>query len=213
MKTDDLIHLLAGEVTPVVHRPVGQRYAAAIGAALPFSALLMWTLLGLRADLSSAIALPMFWLKLAFPAVLAAFALPMVKRVSVPGKALGNWPAGLALPVVAMWGLAAWRFQSVPADQDAQLLLGQTWSVCPWLIMLLSAPVFVAVLTAMRTLAPTQLRQAGAVAGLLSGSFGAMVYSLHCPEMEPAFLGTWYLMGILLTAGVGALLGKAMLRW
>jgi len=213
MKTDDLIHLLAEDLAPVVRRQVVQRYAVAIATALPVSALLMWTLLGVRVDLSSAVALPMFWIKLAFPAALAAMALPMVKRVSLPGNTLGRWPAGVALPVVVMWGLAAWRFQSVPVDQDAQLLLGQTWSVCPWLIMLLSAPIFVAVFTAMRALAPIQLRQAGLVAGLLSGSIGAMVYSLHCPEMEPAFLGTWYLMGILLTAGIGALLGKAMLRW
>ena len=55
-------------------------------------------------------------------------------------------------------------------------------------------PVFVATLWAMKGLAPTRLALAGAAAGLLAGAVGAVVYTLHCPEMEGAVSsasGTW----------------------
>ena len=78
---------------------------------------------------------------------------------------------------------------------------------------MLSVPVFVAVVWAMQGLAPTRLRLAGAAAGLVSGSLGALVYALHCPELAAPFLGPWYLLGVLIPAGVGALLGPRLLRW
>jgi hypothetical protein len=78
---------------------------------------------------------------------------------------------------------------------------------------MLSVPVFVAVMLAMKGLAPTRLRLAGAAAGLASGSLGALVYTLHCPEMAAPFLSIWYLLGVLIPTGIGALLGPRLLRW
>jgi hypothetical protein len=65
----------------------------------------------------------------------------------------------------------------------------------------------------MKGLAPTRLRLAGAVAGLLAGAVGALVYCLHCPEMGAPFIGFWYLLGTLIPTSVGALLGPQLLRW
>jgi hypothetical protein len=65
----------------------------------------------------------------------------------------------------------------------------------------------------MKGLAPTRLRLAGAAAGLLAGTTGALVYCLHCPELEAPFLGFWYLLGMLIPTAVGALLGSRLLRW
>ena len=42
---------------------------------------------------------------------------------------------------------------------------------------------------------------------------GALVYTLHCPEMEAPFLAVWYLLGMLIPAAAGALLGPRLLRW
>jgi hypothetical protein len=78
---------------------------------------------------------------------------------------------------------------------------------------MLSLPVFVAVLWAMRGLAPTRLPLAGTAAGLLAGTVGALVYCLHCPELDAPFLGTWYLLGMLIPALVGSLAGPRLLRW
>jgi hypothetical protein len=74
-------------------------------------------------------------------------------------------------------------------------------------------PAFVALMWAMRGLAPTQLALSGAAAGLLSGAIGATVYSLHCPEMQAPFLAIWYLLGMLIPTALGALLGPRLLRW
>jgi hypothetical protein len=53
---------------------------------------------------------------------------------------------------------------------------------------------------------------AGAVAGLASGA-AAAVYCLHCPEMSAAFVGFWYLLGMLVPTVAGALLGPRVLAW
>ncbi|WP_413773191.1 NrsF family protein [Acidithiobacillus sp. HP-2] len=37
--------------------------------------------------------------------------------------------------------------------------------------------------------------------------------SLLCPEMGAPFIGTWYLLGILIPTVLGALLGETLLRW
>jgi hypothetical protein len=66
---------------------------------------------------------------------------------------------------------------------------------------------------AMRELAPTRLRLAGAGTGLLAGSLGALVYSLHCPESAAPFIAFWYLLGMLIPTALGALLGPRLLRW
>ena len=76
--------------------------------------------------------------------------------------------------------------------ERAELVLGGTWNACPLNIAVLSLPVFVAALWAMKGLAPTRPALAGAAAGLLAGAVGAVVYTLHCPELAAPFLGTWY---------------------
>jgi len=57
------------------------------------------------------------------------------------------------------------------------------------------------------------LRLAGAAAGLFSGALGAFVYALHCPELSPAFIGTWYVLGIAIPTALGALTAPRSLRW
>ena len=72
MKTDELITMLAGDAGAVALRVWQRRYALALGVGLIGAALLMVLLLGVRPDIADAIRLPMFWVKLAFPAALAA---------------------------------------------------------------------------------------------------------------------------------------------
>jgi hypothetical protein len=155
----------------------------------------------------------MFWIKLAFVACLAAVSLLAVLRLSRPGLRLAWVPGALAAPVLAMWVLAAFALMRADPAQRAWLFFGDTWTSCPLLVALLSAPVFAAVLWAIRGLAPTRLRLAGAATGLLSGAVGALVYSLHCPELAAPFLGFWYLIGMLIPTAAGALLAPRLLRW
>jgi hypothetical protein len=115
--------------------------------------------------------------------------------------------------VLAIWLLAVITLARADAAQRAVLFFGDTWDVCPFLIAMLSVPTFVTAMWAMKGLAPTRLRLAGAAAGLLAGAVGALVYCLHCPEMGAPFIGFWYLLGTLIPTSVGALLGPQLLRW
>ncbi|MGC2519653.1 MAG: DUF1109 domain-containing protein [Burkholderiales bacterium] len=213
MRTDDLVAMLATGVDAVEPGAAVRRYAIALGWGALGAAALMAVLLHVRDDLAAADLLPMFWVKLAFVACLAAASLAAVLRLSQPGLRLAWVPGALAAPVLAMWLLAASVLMRADPLQRAPLFFGETWASCPFLIALLSAPVFVGLLWAMRGLAPTRLALAGAAAGFLSGAIGALVYCLHCPEMAAPFVGFWYLAGMLIPTAVGALLGPRLLRW
>jgi hypothetical protein len=81
------------------------------------------------------------------------------------------------------------------------------------LIALVSVPVWLSYLAVIRGLAPTRLRWAGAGGGFAAGAAGALVYSLHCPELAAPFVGVWYLLGMAILMAVGAALGPTLLRW
>ena len=213
MKTDDLVDMLAAGAGPVEPGTTARRYAIALGWGVVGATLLMAIVLGVRPDLAAAARLPMFWMKLAFPACLAAGALYAAARLSRPGVQLGRVPAALAAPVLAMWLLAAFVLLCVTAGEREGLIFGDTWYACPLLVALLSLPVFVAAMWAMKGLAPTRLATAGAAAGLLAGSVAALIYALHCPEMEAPFLAIWYLLGMLIPTAAGAVIGSRLLRW
>jgi hypothetical protein len=213
MKTDELVDFLAAGAIPVQALGPRPRFALALGWGACGATLLMAIMLGVRPDLAAAALLPMFWAKLVYAGALAAGSLVAAMRLSRPGAALGRAPAALAAVVIAMGSLAAATLARAEASQWPALLLGQTWRSCPFLIAALSVPVFIAVLWAMKGLAPTRLRLAGGAAGLLAGATGALVYTLHCPELAAPFLAVWYLLGMLVPAAVGLLLGPRLLRW
>ena len=119
----------------------------------------------------------------------------------------------VAAPLVALWGLAAAvLFAAAPAER-MPLVMGSSWSSCPLNIALLSLPALVLLLGAVRTLAPTRLRLAGAATGLLAGALGTLAYLLHCPELEAPFLAIWYVLGMATPAVIGAVIGPRVLRW
>jgi hypothetical protein len=213
MKTDDLVAMLATSAGPVEPRTTARRYATALGWGAFGSMLIMILLLGVRPDLHQAALLPMFWIKLALPLSLVAAALTASTRLSRPGVRLGRVPVMLALPVLMVWMMAAWVLFVAAPDARAALVLGNTWNLCPINVAVVSVPSFIAAMWAMRGLAPTQLALAGTAAGLLGGAMGAAVYALHCDEMQAPFLAVWYVLGMLIPAAAGALLGPRLLRW
>jgi hypothetical protein len=213
MKTDELIGVLATGVVAIDAHVAERRYAKAIVLGTLGAALLMALLLKIRADLLAAILLPMFWIKSGFVASLVAVGLFASMRLSRPGARLDWVPVSIAIPIVMMWAIAGYALIVADPQQRSALFLGETWNSCPLLIAMLSLPVFVAVIWAMKGLAPTRLRLAGFSAGLLSGATAALVYCLHCPEMGAPFVGFWYLLGMLIPAAVGAWLGESLLHW
>jgi len=213
MKTDELVRMLAAGPVAVEPHAAARRYALALGWGTFGAILLMATILGVRPDLREAAQLPMFWVKFALVVAVAAAGLVVAARLSRPGVWLGRWPLALAAPILSIWTLAAVVLAAAPAAERTALVLGQSWNACPLYIAGLSVPVFVAVLWAMKGLAPTRLRLAGAAAGVLAGGVGATVYAFYCTEMAAPFLAIWYVLGMSIPPAVGAAIGPSVLRW
>ena len=213
MKTAELVAMLARGAGAVDRGAGARRLLIALALAFAPTLLLMQALYGVRATLGQDALLWMFWAKLLFVVALAGAAWAAVLRLGRPGAALAQLRLSLVAPVAAMWLLAAIELLRAAQGGRAALVLGQTWLECPFRIAILSVPAFVALLWAMRALAPTRLRLAGAAAGLCAGSMGALAYTFHCPELAAAFLGVWYVIGMLIPAAAGALLGPWLLRW
>ncbi|CAG1004904.1 putative anti-sigma-F factor NrsF [Burkholderiales bacterium] len=213
MNTDDLIRTLATGAGPVESRAVPRRYAVALALGSLGALVVVATHLGVRNDLAVLAELPMFWVRAAFAASVAATAFVALARLARPGVPLGRASFAMVAPMVAMWALAAVVLVLAEPMMRAMLVLGSTWKTCPLNITLVSIPVLVAVLWAIRGLAPTRPVMTGATAGRLAGGIGALVYTLHCPELEAPFLGVWYVIGMAIPAALGALLGPRILRW
>jgi len=213
VRTDELVSLLATGTEAVDTRLPVRRYLIAVLAGTAIATLLTSGWLGLRPTLARDLSVPMFWAKEAFCAALGAAGLIAVARLGRPGSRLGWVRAAVAAPVVAMWLLAAAALLAADPPNRSALILGQTAAVCPFRIALISTPLFVAIFGAMRGLAPTRLRLAGAAGGFAAGSVGALAYSLHCPELAAPFLAIWYLLGMLIPTAAGAWAGPRLLRW
>lgn len=213
MKTDDLIRMLATDTTPVPSHRIEGRFAAASLLGLLGAGVLMLALFGLRPDLQSSMGLPMFWGKLVFAAALATAGVALLLRMGRPGMPLGLSVWWLALPVVVLWAMALLAVGNASPAERLPMVLGSTWRSCPFNIGLLSVPALAGMLWALKGAAPTRLEWTGAGAGLLAGALAALVYALHCPEMQAPFLAVWYVAGIALPTLVGAVLGPRVLRW
>lgn len=212
MKTDELITMLAsGDSRP---QPIStRRMALQIGLGLLVTIILMFTLLGVRVNLTQVLLMPAFWLKLMFVLALARVGWVATMRLSSPGKSLGKVPLMIAAVLLVMWSIAATQLVLATPGTHSYMFFGNTWRVCPLLIAGLSLPIFIALLSALRELAPTRLRLSGAAAGLTAGGVAATVYSLHCTEMMAPFVGFWYVLGMLIPTLIGALIGPRVLRW
>lgn len=212
MKTADLVARLAETGAPAPSGAPLRRLALAlaVGAAVSFALLVLW--LGLQ-PLHLAMRSPWFWRKALYTAALAVAGVSLADRLSRPARVAGR-PVLIAGVVIALAVLLGGvELTRTPTADLARAWLGSSWRMCPWRILALSIPVSVGVLIGMRRSAPTRLGAAGAAAGFLAGSVAATVYGLYCEETSMAFMATWYTLGILASAAVGAVIGPRLLRW
>ncbi|AIP21713.1 hypothetical protein BFR06_09340 [Burkholderia pseudomallei] len=213
MKTNDFIDMLAAGVTSVERGVPARRLGSALAVAAVGAVLLMTIAFGVRPDLPAVMRTPIFWAKLAFPICVAAGAIMATVRLARPGATVGAGRLVVGVGIAAVWIAGLYAVATAAFGDRLAVVLGQTWRVCPFNIVLLSAPGFVAMFVAIRGLAPTRLRTAGAAAGLAASAIATIAYCFHCPEMSPAFWGVWYLLGMALPAALGALVAPIWLRW
>lgn len=211
--SDALIERLSAGLERVPRLQVVRRLCIGVVGGAAVSALLtVWTL-GLRPDMAQAVGEGMFWVKLAYAVALCGVAVWACERLARPaGRAGGRWPWLLA-PMLLLAAFAAWEFARAPAPMRGPMLMGHSHRICPWLILIFSAPPLAALIWAVRGLAPTRLRLTGAMLGLAAGGAGAAAYALHCDESAAPFLMVWYTLGVALAGGLGGVLGPRLLKW
>lgn len=211
--TEQLIHLLTRRVPRVARHAVLQRIACGLLGGGLLTLVIVLFGLHVRADLATAVQSFSFWMKALYSLSLMGCAVWATMRLARPTEVSWRYLRPVFLPVLLWSGIAIGELAATPAKDWLALWLGHSWKVCPWIVLGLSIPIYLGLLWSFRALAPTQLRAAGAAAGLSAGAWAATLYGLHCPETTALFTLTWYSLGVLLASLGGALLGTKLLRW
>lgn len=212
MDTDRLIQALTAD-NDTRSKPVGWMLAAALALAVPISTAMFMMKLGVRADLSAAMHNPFFELKFVFVGALLIAAVAIVLRLARPGAPLERARWLLTIPLGVL-GIGIVTDLMIPQQSTwSARLMGSNMKVCMTAIPVLSAPILVASLIALRHGAATRPALAGAFAGLVSASIAATLYAAHCFDDSPLFVATWYSLAIGLVTAVGALIGARVLKF
>lgn len=209
--TDDLIARLSADLKPV--RPMAMQRlllgALLLSAIVAIIAMLM--LLGMRPDMATATATMAYWAKFSYTLALALLGLAATLVLARPdGRTRWPWLAAIGL-LGALLVLAV--VQLARADDMMPLIMGSSILRALTYIPLLSLPVLLGSLLALRRLAPRNPTLAGFASGMMAGGAGAWIYTFACAETGMMFLALWYTMGIVVVGIIGALLGRFLLRW
>jgi hypothetical protein len=213
MRTQDLVSILAGDLSPVERDAIPKKLNRALTLGLAGNAVLLVALYGFGSDMPQRILTPMFWIRLAFPLATMAAALQLAERLVRPGAPLGLAWLATILPVAAMLLLAALLLFATPPEYRLQFPLSTTAWATTASVVLLSLPSLAAVMHAMKGFAPTRLALAGAGAGVLAGAQSLLVYALYCSDVPVPFWSIWHVLAIAVTTGIGAGLAPNYLRW
>ncbi|HEY8003716.1 MAG TPA: DUF1109 domain-containing protein [Phenylobacterium sp.] len=213
MKTDELIDSLTVGLAPVSPGAAARRIALGLGGGAVVATAVMLAWLGLRSDIGQAVATPMFWMKFGYAAITGLILALVLTRLAKPAARPGAVALLAAAPLVIVVAMAALRWMQAPPDMRPGLLMGHSWTLCPWRILAIGLPLLAGAVWAVRGLAPTRLWLAGLVAGGAAGGLGAAIYALACDETSAPFLAIWYTLGMALVTALGGLAGSRLLRW
>jgi hypothetical protein len=213
MKTDDLIEALAANIEPIKGGELRNTVmiALAIGAAAAFC--LVLAMFGLPAASPTGAFFGPRLLALAFTLGLVAAGAGLLIRSARPGE-----PGRKLLVLIGLLFLAIFLAALVtllvthPAAWGG-MVFGPQWAACLVCIPLFAVAPFASLVWALRRGAPTNLMRTGAIAGLVAGALGAVVFAFHHSGGSVPFIAFWYAGPILVCAVVGAILGPRLLRW
>ena len=213
MRTENLIAALVAD-SPTTEAPIARTLtiAAVIGAAI--AALAFFTLLGFRADITTALETVRYQSKFLVTVALLVPALPLVWHYARPTSNELGWIALLLIVSPSILAIACTlEMAVVPRADWAARLHGTGPTKCLLSIPFLSIAPLSALLYALSQGAPTKPVVAGSVAGLASAAFAATLYASNCVNDSPLFVAAWYTSAIALVTIAGGLLGSRLLRW
>jgi hypothetical protein len=211
--SDELLDRLAADLKPTPPRALQARLFGWAGLGIVLSAIIMLVWLGPRPDMMEAPGTMMFWTKFAYTACFAIIGGIAALNLARPAGRLRRQLIILVILVLLVGAGGLLQLALMGPDQMGRLVMGNTALRCPFYIVALSAPIYAAVIFAMRRAAPTNPTLAGFAAGLFAGGAGVWVYAFHCTESGMPFIAIWYTAGVLATALLGALIGRFALRW
>jgi hypothetical protein len=216
LNTDDLIAALAADAP--AERPLTSGLVVALGGALAFCLLAVWTTLGFRSDLGPAMVQPLSALRIVLTLVVLAVALRAALALARPGAAGPGgsgavWLRPLIWPALAALAAVIWALSVTPVDGWQMAAAGKTLWACLISIPLLSILPVAVILSVLRRGASTAPGLSGAAAGLAGSALAAAAYALHCTEDSPLFYVPWYGVGIAGVTALSAMLGRRLLRW
>jgi len=212
MKTDDLIAAMAADSAAPLLSVKGRMAAALAAGGAVAGAWFMYSL-GVRPDIAAALLTWRFVAKLLIVAACVVAALWASLRLARPEADRGTTIAILSVPLAMLAAAVVAELAVLPARDWTVRAIGSNSRICLVSVALMAVAPLVAVLAALRTGAPRSPAAAGAVAGVLAGSLGAVLYAFHCTDDSPLFVALWYTPPIALAALAGAAAGSRLLRW
>ena len=211
MTTDDLIRALVAD--GYIGRKPRAVLLIALLLATAFIAILFFTRIGFREDISAALRTVRFQFKFVVIVPLALVALGALFRSAAPVFALGRWARLLPLPLLLLSAGVAAELLSTPRSDWMVRLIGSNAVNCMTLIPLLASGPMVIFVTALKSGAPAHPGLSGAMAGLGAGSLAAVFYAMNCFDDSPLFVITWYPLALIAVVSAGYLAGLCSLRW
>lgn len=209
--TDELIARLSADLKPVRPMAMQRLLLGALLASGVVAVIAMLLLLGMRPDMPSAAVTMIYWSKFSYTLALALLGLAATMVLARPGGRT-RWPWLMAVALLAALLVLA-VIQLARSDDMMPMIMGSSIVRALTYIPILSLPVLLASIVALRRMAPTRPTLAGFAAGITAGSTGAWIYAFTCTETGMMFLAIWYTLAILIVGAVGAVLGRYFLRW
>ena len=218
MTIDDALAAAGGDSEPVsggvgwsaANLPWRLVETAMAGALAGVLIILFW--LQLRPDLPLAASGAFFWIKGAYPLVIAACAL-----VAVTGMARERRGADVAFGAAAVLAglmLVAAAVQII--DLPTEMVLALLWpdgAICVANVLTLAAPMLVLTAIGLRQVELDRPAATGFACGLFCGGVASAVDGLHCWQETYAFVGPWFTLAMLACGAVGAGSLTLLARW
>jgi hypothetical protein len=212
MRTSDFIDCLVADALPHTVRLKG-RFWLALSLGVLAAAVLFTVGVGPRSDFVSATHTLRFDLKFVETLALASATVFLCFRLMRPDARIGTLGLCLAAPFLLLEMASVAELLLVPSSIWRAKVIGVNSLKCLMLIPLLSIPLLIAMICAIRGGATRHPALSGALAGASAAGIAATFYASNCTDDSPLFVATWYPSATLIVVSVGAVVGRWLLRW
>lgn len=213
MQTDSLLDALAHDLAPVRRRSIA-RDLLILGALATAEIALSLLLGGLRPDMRTAMATPVFWWKAIGIGALSAIGVTVAVRAfaaeNAPRGGLRLFVAVLAVVLALGVGLA------MGDGSRGDLIARLDWRHgvnCLIHMTLLALPMLAAFVWLARRGAPTDRTGTALAVGAAAAAWGTFVFTFSCHSDDPFYCMFWYLLGCGALTLAARFAVARMIRW